>query len=391
MSVTLADLRTLTRNEIGVYSTGTASNPLIDSAINRAIEHIKRRLGLPSDEDIQTILFSQDQYFYDLNTDFDEAIMLMYQDTTLNTKGREWSFRSYHELLRKLGSPVFKNEFSFTTINGRNQLVMLGVNERHGGLLEAFDAIGNWTDEDDASGLALDQNQKYEGSGSLSFDITNSAGFARLNNDNIEWNLEDLFDNNGYIKLYTYMTSALVDDITIYVKTDDSNYAYITATTDDTGSAFVADSWKKIGFATDDAIVVGSPDYSDINEATIEFDLASGFTSAADFRVDYIFTAYPDKMDLIYRSKYKGIDTTGTTYKVDLSEESDKLLAGELFPDFASLIAKKAALNLYPTVRGDVNMYAIMRTDFKEEMDSLGKIYPRKRLAVDFPRTKLQR
>lgn len=391
MSVTLSSLRTLVRNNLGSYSTGTADNTLLNSAINRAIEHIKRRLGLPSDEDIQTILFSQDQYYYDLNTDFDEMVLLNWHDTTLNTAEREWSYRSYPELLRRLGESVSKNEFSFTTINGRNQILMRGVNERQGGLLESFDAVGNWTAEDDASSLTLDQNQKFEGTGSLSFDITNSAGYARLNNDNLDLDLADLFENEGYLKLYTYMTDATIDDVTLYIKTDDSNYATITATVDDAGSAFAANNWIKIGFPTADAVLVGSPDYTNITEVTIEFDLGSGFTSAADFRVDYLFTAFPDQIDLVYRSKYKGTDTTGATYKIDLDTDSDKLLIGELFPDFAELVAKKAALNLYPTIRGDVNMYTIMRQEFEDEMKTQGRIFPRRRGQVSYDRTRLQR
>jgi hypothetical protein len=391
MSVTLSNLRTLVRNNIGVFSTGTADNILINSAINRAIEHIKRRLGLPSDEDIQTILFSQDQYYYDLNTDFDEMILLSYHDTTLNTAQREWSYRSYPELLRRLGESVNKNEFSFTTINGRNQILMRGVNEQQGGLLESFDAVGNWTAEDDASGLALDENQKFEGTGSLSFDITNSAGYARLNNDNLDLDLDNLFENEGYLKLYTYMTDATIDDVTLYVKTDDSNYATITATVDDAGSAFAANDWIKIGFPTADAVLVGSPDYTDITEMTIEFDLGAGLTSVADFRVDYLFTAFPDQIDLVYRSKYKGTDTTGVTSKIDLAVDSDILLIGELFPDIAEVIAKRAALNLYPTIRGDVNMYSIMRQEFEDEMKNYGRIFPRRRGQVSYDRTRLQR
>lgn len=391
MSVTLANLKTLTRQNIGVYSTGTTTDIHVMSAINRAIEHIKRRLGLPSDEDIQSIIFTQDQYYYDLNVDFDEMVLLSYHDTSLNIALREWSYRPYAELLRRLGESVSKNEFSFTTINGRNQILMRGVNERQGGLIEAFDAVGNWTAENDASGLALDQNQKFEGTGSLSFDITNSSGFARLNNDNLDLDFGDLFENDGYLKLYTYMTSAAIDDVTLLIKTDDSNYYSITATTDDAGNAFAANSWTKIGFPTDDAVLVGSPDPTNITEITIEFDLGASFTSAADFRVDYLFTAYPDQIDLVYRSKYKGVDTAGTVYKIDLSTDSDKLLVGEQFPDFAELIAKKAAMNLYPTIRGDVNMYSIMRTEFEDEMKNYGRIFPRRRGQVSYDRTRLQR
>lgn len=378
MSHTLSDAIQDVRYETGSYSTGTNDNPKVINAINRSIEYIKRRLGLPSDEKIHNFLFCADQLYYDLSTDFDESILLKYVSDYYNTPTYEWDNFSYPDIVRDVGSRS-KNRYAFTSINGRKQLFMSGSNIRGGQTLDAFEEIGDWTDEDDASGLALDTFQKYSGSGSLSFDISNSSGLATLQKTGLSLDMKDLFENNGYVKFWTFLTDDNIDDISIKLMTDNSNYYTIVEDDQDDGNAFTEDEWIKIGFPLNNAVSTGTPDSTNITKIRIEYDLGSGFTSATDFRADELFTVFPDNMDLVYYSSYKGTDTTGATNKILLDTVTDKIGIGEMFQDYRGIIAKKAAIILWPQLRGDANTLIIKKQEFDEEMKTLSRSFPRKR------------
>lgn len=245
--MTVQDILDQVGDYSGNYHTGTEDPNAKIRAVNRSIEYMKRRLGLPSDETIQSFYFSADQIFYPVNSDFDESIQLLYNDYSLNTTDREWNFYSYPEVLKISGQPR-NPRYSFTTINGLKQLVMLGSNVRKGNVLFPFDSIDGWTAEDDASNLTVDTIQKYNGSASLAFDISNSSGTATLQKTGLSLDLKDLFENHGRIKYWAWMTDNNIDDITLKLMTDATNYYSITASLADDGTAFSENEWFKVGF-----------------------------------------------------------------------------------------------------------------------------------------------
>lgn len=390
MSVNLQDVINNVKDYTGNYSTGVNNIDTVIRAINRAIEYLKRKIALPSDEKMQTIWFSADQLYYDLNVDFDESIQLLYHNENLNRAGSDWEYRAYPEILRRRGSSA-KREFSYATVNGRQQLVIAGSNQRSGSLLNSMDATTNWTASGDASGLELDEDQIYEGSGSLKFDITASSNSAKLVLSSQTFDMENLMENHGRIKFWNYMTDDNIDDITLYLYTDDSNYYTVVADTTDDGSDFSENEWTKIGFVLDDKLTVGTPDKTDITKIQIEYDLGSGFTSAADFRADYLFSVVPDELDLIYYSRYKGTDITGVTNKVNLGATTDLLAFGNFVEDYMTVVAQKAALILWPQLKGSWEGYNALKADFNENMKTWSRTYPRKRTQIGAMRHRLKR
>src|SRR5574343_585367 len=118
--MTVQDILDSLGDYVGNYHTGTEDPNAKIRAVNRSIEYMKRRLGLPSDETIQSFYFSVDQIFYPVNSAFDESIQLLYNDYSLNTTDREWNFYSYPEVLKISGQPR-NPRYSFTTINGLKQ------------------------------------------------------------------------------------------------------------------------------------------------------------------------------------------------------------------------------------------------------------------------------
>ncbi len=388
MSILLQDILTQTQDYLGNFSTGVLDQQVKIRAINRAMEFLKKKIGFPSDEKIHTFWFSEDQLYFDCPADFDEGYQLLYHDPRLNTPQNEWEYLMYPDILRKTGNSA-RQLFSFTTINGRNQILMLGSNLNKGFNIDSMDSDDDWAVTGSATGLEVDTFQTYDGIGALRFDIGSSSN-GGIERDDFDLDLETLFEGHGFIKFWNYMTDENIDDITLYLKTDDSNYYTIVADAQDNGSDFAEDQWTKIGFPMDDALVVGTPDASNITEIKIDYDPGAGFTTASDFRVDLMFATYPDQMDLLYYSRYKGTDDTGATNRINLTETDDIASFGSFAPDMLDLVARQAALFCAPSLRMDKDFYGEYKTLLTEWIKTWGRSNPRKRLTGSFS-TKLRR
>ena len=386
---TLGDIELLTKDYVGNYSTGTSKQDVTYRAINRSIEFNKRMVGLPNDEDIYSFYFSADQLFYDLPAKVSEGLYLMYNNKLANTRGDKFEYFNYPEILQGAGNTPAK-KWSLTGINGKKQLIVSATNKYGGVTLFNLDDVTGWAASNDASDLSLDTTFKYEGSGALSFDITNSAGTATITKTGISLDLQDLFDKFGFIKFQSYMSDNNIDGITLKLQSSSGNYYIITVTVADDGTAFVEDEWQKIGFDTQNAVAVGTPDLSAITELSIAYDLGTGFVSAVDFRIDNIFTTYPDKLDLIHLSNIKGTNAAGTEEKTTLDTATDILYFADDYDDFADLIAQRAAINLWPQLLGDKEQYQLLKNDYKTNLKSFARRWPRKRVQGSF-RTSLRR
>lgn len=380
MSITLQNISDQVGDYLGNYTTSMADPGAKFRAINRSIEFLKRRLGLPSDETIQTIDFTEDQFFYDLNDDFDEQLQLLYHNPMLNTPDKEWEWFPYSELLQRTGDSSALFKWSLTTINGKNQLVMVGQNLSRSVLIESFDNIGDWVASGDASALTRDALQKYNGDASLSFTATRSSGTATLKKSTYALDVQDWFEKHAILKLWNRIPNTNITNVILRLYNDNSNYWTITETALDDGTVFAANDWKKLGFPLDDAVQSGSPDItSNVTKIEIDFTLAVGFTTGT-IRVDDLFAGIPDSMDLIYITRNKGTDTTGVTAKNLLTVGSDILRIGEYFDNYLDLIAKKAALILMPQLKGDLDYWSALKNEFKDDLRDASRAFPRKRL-----------
>ena len=390
MSVTLQDILNLT-GDYAASNTGQADEPRQIRQINVAIEYFQRKGLLPNNEDIQSFYFNDDQFFYACNTDFMEEVQLLYHNPDLNTAEREWEFLEYSLLLKRSGHARTKNQWSFTTINGTRQLILMGRNIQSGAIIDGMEEVGTWVVQGDASSLELDQLDFKYGDGSLSFDVSAySTGLAGINDPSVSLNFETLFEKHGYVKCWAKFPSAAIDAVRFRFYVTASKYWTITVTAQDDGTAFVANTQMKLGFALDNAVKTGLPLITDtITKIELEVDLTAS-TTGSNFRFDHIFTTVPDYMDLIYRSHYKGTDTLGTTSRLNLSAVTDILGVGELFPDIADLIARRASLNLWPQLRGDKDFMLLYKEELKELMRDVGMRFPRKRTNKFLP-TRLKR
>ena len=359
-------------------------------AIDTAYAYFQRKMTLPGDRKISSFYWSDDQFFYSAPTAFMEEDMLLYNNTDFNNARNEFEFRPDVELLRMLGTHPTKNMWSMTTINAALQLLILGNNQEKGSVIEDFDSIGDWVVAGDGSALTLDLLQKKVGDGSLSFDIVNSAGSVTLTDANVSLSVKTLFEKHGYFKFWCFMTDINIDDVSLLLYVDDSNYWTIVEDDLDDGNAFSANAWKKIGFPLDNATKTGTPEITEtVTKIQLLFDLGAGLTSAADFRVDHLFTAIPDYLDFVYWSRYKGTTSGGTALQTFTATNNIMSISG-FNEDLVDLIARRAALQLWPSLRADKEWFALYSNDLRELIKDFGRIWPRRR-KNKFLRTRLAR
>lgn len=377
MSVTVQNVLDLVEDHAGANA-GQQDQARKIRQINLALDYFKRKGLLPNDETIQSFYYSDDQYFYACNSDMMEELELLYNNPQLNTSDRQWEYEEYSQLLKRTGAPVNGNKWSFTTINGTRQLVLLGRNFQSGQVLDSMETIGDWVVQGDASSLELDTLDFKVGQGAFKFDATTSTGLAGINDPSISLDLQTLFEKHGYLKCWVKLPSASIDAVRLRIYVTALKYWTITVTTFDDGTAFSASTWKKVGFALDDAVKTSTPLITDtITKVEIEFDLGASFTTGT-FRVDHLFTTVPDYMDFIYRNNLKGETAAGTDLAT-LTSVTDKIGVGEMFPDIIELVAMKAAINLWPALRGDKDFMMMYRGDLKELIKDVGMRFPRKR------------
>lgn len=377
MSTTVQDVLNDLNDLTGEYQTGTATDSIKIRHINKAVEWVKRKIGLPSDEVKQTINWSQDQIFYDLNSDVDELLYIYWKKQSPNTHERYWTnVGNYDEILKRQGDANKRFNFAETHINGSKQVAISGYNITPPSTIDSMDEVGTWEVSGDASALAVDVYTKYAGTGSLSFSVTNSSGVASIIDDSVTLNIDDLIKNNGMIKLRQYLSSANIDDVALYLYTDDSNYWTITETDLDDSTAFTASNWDKVGFPMANRVATGSPTATNITKIRIEYDLGAGFTTGT-IKVDDLFLAYPDELELVYKTSIKGTDSTGVVNRTTLKDVTDIVNLGH--DDLAELVAHKAALRIWPTLKGDKEFWAAYRQLEKELLGDFARRYPRKR------------
>lgn len=378
MSVTVQNILDLVSDYAGA-NTGQADQARQIRQIGTAVEYFQRKGLLPNNEKLNSFYFSDDQFFYACPSDFMEELDVLYNNSAYNTAEREWEFVEYSTLLKRAGAVPVGNKWSFTTINGTNQIVLIGKNLKSGSIIDSMEAVSTWVVQGDASNLEVDNIDFKVGDGCLSFDVSAfSSGLAGINNPSVSLDFESLFQNHGYVKCWVKMPSASIDAIRLRLYTSSTKYWTLTETTTDDGSAFAANTWQKIGWALDDAVETLTPEITDtITKIEIEFDLGAAVTGS-NFRVDHIFTSVPDYMDLFYRSKTKGTNSSGTSLST-FTAVTDILGVGELFPDIADLIARRAALNLWPILRNDKEWYQAYQSEMRELKQDVGMRFPRRR------------
>jgi hypothetical protein len=380
---------------LGNYTTGTVDIGRRMRAINRAVEYAKRRMTLPSDETTSSFWFSRDQLYYTAPTDVNEPINLLYADANNNTPRTQWNWIPYPDLLRLTGTGR-SNFWSHATINGYLQILMLGYNLTTGSILETFTMLPGFNGQNDATALTIDNNVYSVAPGSLEFTIDPTLGHGLASIEwGVQWDITTLHQKQGIIKLDAYLPSLALTSINLVLGTDALNYYTFTCTDTDNGTAFVVNNFNRLHWtflASAAPVIVGSPNDQNITYARVDFIQSGAFGSSpiSGFRIDNMYSVFPDEMTFIYNTKYKGTDTLGTTQLINFTSSSDIPAFGQYAPDLLDPIALRAAWILEPQLRGDKDFMKTYFDECEERLKDFGHIYPRKRI-INYGQTWIQR
>ncbi len=387
-AITVQDIADRMNDFVTNYTTGSVDLGNRIRAINGAIEYLKRYMTLPSDEVIQKFYFSQNTLYYNLNSDFNEGLFLLYDDPTLNVPRNNWEYAPYGDILRKTGLRPRTNYFSWAPINGKMQLLMYGFNLNQGSTLSTFDSIvlNGYVGQNDADSLVIDNNIFTEGSGSLSFDIDPTLGGTGI--ASIYWpvnyDFTTVLQKNGNFNLDVWLPSGNLTEINLVLLTDANDYYTLSASTFNDGTAFstALNTWKTLQFSFVGDAVVGSPAIKNITAMRVDFVLNGSFGSVEipNFRIDNLYTQFPDYMDFIYLTSNKGTDTTGATNKTFFTEYSDIPAFGLFVPDMIDVIAMRAAVTLAPQILSNAEFRAMYLSESEALIKVVGKSWPRKRV-----------
>lgn len=395
-TITASDVLLQINDLLSNYTDGSIDDSARLRALNRGVEYVQRKLTLPSDKRIQSLLYSQDQNYYTMNSDFNEPLLVTYANTNYNNGRHQWRFRPDVELIPILGQWGRGRYFAPTTVNQLKQMILAGANITQGSILITFDSItnGGILGENDATSLYIDTNVYKQGSGSLGFSINPTLGFGKGSiYVPTNWNVFQSFNQFGYYKAWAYLPTTALSSINLVLATDATNYYVFTATVTDSGTPLVANAWNLVSWTwSNNPTVVGSPNTNDITFARFDLVEGTGFGSStvSGFRIDDFYSTYPDELNLVYLSSYKATDTTGATLKVMVDTDTDIMLFGNYVPDLIGPIALRAAYILMPQARGDKDFMAMYKQDCEDVLKLWGQTYPRQR-TVNMGKTFLQR
>ena len=386
--ILLQDLINQTSDYNQNYDVSTIDTGNVIRAINRAIEFVQRRLGLPSDRQIFTFSYYEDTKFYNLPTGYTEYIQLYYNtvnanvDTDHNSARHRWESCEDVEILRSTGQYNHNNRYAFTTMNGSNQIMLDGHNLHQSVLINSFDQTSGITFSSRITGATTDSNIYKQGAASIVFNMGTGESTSTITIPGVNYDIRQLLNTNGDYRFYIFFptaTAGYFTDINIQLQSSTGNYYKIQQTADYLGNAWNSNGWSLLSFPLANTTTVGSPNAASITQISINFDHSGSFQAISNMRIDDLYTVQPDLMDLVFYSAYKGTDTTGLIPKIVLTAPSDILYFGAYAPDLIHPICLKAATILWPQLRADLGFLSVYKQDFTEAMLLYGKSYPKKR------------
>lgn len=399
-TILFSDVKNQIKDLVTSYSTSSIDLGNIDRAANRAIEVVQRRLGLPSDKKIQSLYFYEDSLFYDCNDAFNELLSIRYNtsanstviDQDPNVPRMKWGIFKDTEILTSTGSYPGMNQAAFTTINGKNQIVLHGRNMRGSSIVNSLSSTSGLSYSTDVTSITQDTDIYKYSNGSVKFSLNTSLSSSYVSFAGL-WDISKLINLNSAYRLYVNFpsgTTGYFSNVEIRLQSSTGNYYSMTTTLQSDGTAWNSGTWSLLAWNLSSATKTGTPDPKSIKNIYIYFNHSGSFTTTTDLRINYFYQITPDYLDVIYYSAIKGTDTTGVTSKVILTEDSDILAFGSYAPDLIYPIALQGAKILSPQILADPNFRAIYKDDYEETMKLFGRTYPRQR-SSSFGKTNIGR
>jgi hypothetical protein len=397
MNVLLSDITNQTNDLLSNYNVTTVDAGNTQRAINRAIEYVQRRLGLPSDKQIFSFYYYEDTIFYNIPNDgFNELIQISYNNLqTLSTNivpnvygnpnvpKNRWFVDKDIELIRNTGWKSSQNKCAYTTMNQFPQIMMVGQNLNGSYTVNSFDSTVGLTFSTDITNVSIDPYVVKQGSGSLKFNMNNTHSASTITIAG-NWDISQLLSIASAYRMYIDFpigASTQISSINISFVSSVGNSYNVTTSTQDSGAAWTENVWNRISWFLSNETTTGTPLATQISSIVITFNHSGTFTGITNMRIDNLYQISPDYMDCLFYSAYKGTDSTGTIPKIILDDDSDIASFGTYAPDLIYPISLKAATILNPQLRADLNFAQMYQADFKDALTLMSRTYPRIRQA----------
>lgn len=398
MNITLEDVKNEVNDLCQNYDVTNIDKGNVTRQINRAIEYVNRRLGLPSSTQKFNFYFYEDTRYYDCPEGFDEFIQLYYnnenpQIANKNSSQNRWFAVKDSELNNNSAGYQMTNKVAYTSVNGKNQLLLLGNNSRGSNIINSFDTTDGLTYSSDISSPVIDTNIFIEGSGSLKFNTNDTLSNSVITYTGA-WDIRDLFSVGGAYRQYVYFPTSSPEQfssVELRFVSSTGNYYSIQTTKNVNGDVWAETEWNLLGWKLADATTVGTPDSTSITEIQIIFNHSALYIGVSEIRIDDLYQVNPDYLICEYYSAFKGTDTSGATPKIMLNDDTDICYFGSFAPDLIEPIALRATIKLFPQLRGDMDYYSLYKNEMNDALRTWGRVYPHKRNAGSMSSTEILR
>lgn len=217
---------------------------------------------------------------------------------------------------------------------------------------DSLTSNGTWAASNDANSLAADTGIYTQGSGSLSFDITDSAGTATLTNSTISSvDISGFTKGSTYVFLDVYLPSATnFTNMNFRWGSSSGDYYDQTVTTAFDGSSFAV-GWNTLGFAWQGAGVSGTIDNSAIDYLQFNMNYtAAALGNQTGVKIDNIRISQGSLYYIKYFTK-SVVQASDLSYKEDFSSDDDvTIFTADTESVFIDYVASQVALDVMSPV-----------------------------------------
>jgi len=197
---------------------------------------------------------------------------------------------------------------------------------------------GTWTVVGDANTLVVDNDDFFQGSGSLSFGIAAGGTTAGIQNTGLNsFDLTSYLSGDGAAYVWAKITTTSgITNFTLRLGSSSSNYYQKTTTTRNDGTAFQV-GWNLLRFDLTGYSTVGSPVITATNFISLFMTKDAGKAADTSYKFNYLSLKRAKNADFKYYSNFGWVDSTGA-YKENSTADTDCLVASN--DEFQIFLAK---------------------------------------------------
>jgi hypothetical protein len=385
MSYTLQNFIDDVRRRVSDDSDGSADTPSIVSYLNEGLRRIRRKYDIPTSEEVSQLTVFNDIFSYAIPTGYKGYVRLSDQDRMndlLNFK-----YTSDDDFWRNYpaGNKIAEAR------DGESRKILVNISDPQLSSIllnncDTYNGNGTWTANtttSDATGVATDHLQVWEGTGSVKFniDVSQSASdYAEIYNSGL--NAVDLSGDSvvgiGTLTCMVWLPSSTAfTGFTVRWGSSASVYYESTVTTQLDGAAF-KQGWNTLGFSWATATTTGTPTDSAIDYLLFRATYAATMTDQTGLRVDAFYMRQPMMLDLHYSTDYLVIDGTTGSPKESFASSLDTSSYFSCDPSFTDWLLYHTLQNVFTYLVRDQMAYQLNDLRLQEAQQDLERRFPSK-------------